>query len=374
MRGTATPFFVRGHTARGPWNLLESSLMGIDLLYVARPAPAAAQSAAMRIIAEEALSASCDVWLLHRPEDHELLDGVIIPSRKTGFIHEGALPLHMRPLPADIRCKAIHLSQAASGSESGLGSGDLIVAEGSLQESEGNAYNCFARALDIHDDWEAIYISAMSFEAANRVANAYVSRLFGETSLPKEGRRDDRFLGAATPAGAIDFVPGLTQGLKRYLIKGRAGSGKSTLLKRLAAEGLRRGYDVEVYHCGFDPNSIDMVIVRELGTAVFDSTAPHEYFPDRETDEIIDMYDLCIAKGTDELHADQLAPIQSGYASAMKEAIGHLAEARRLRNAAEQPAAEVVNMQEIADAARGWAAELLRNGANGLRTAPDGTA
>lgn len=76
--------------------------MGLDLLYVAQPASAAAQSAAMRIIAEEALAASCDVWLLHRPEDRELLDGVIIPSRKVGFIHEGALPLRMRPLPADI--------------------------------------------------------------------------------------------------------------------------------------------------------------------------------------------------------------------------------------------------------------------------------
>ena len=43
-----------------------------------------------------------------------------------------------------------------------------------------------------------------------------------------------------------------------------------------------------------------MVIVRELGFAIFDSTAPHEYFPSREGDEIIDMYALIVTPGTDE--------------------------------------------------------------------------
>ena len=34
-------------------------------------------------------------------------------------------------------------------------------------------------------------------------------------------------------------------------------------------------FDVEIYHCGFDPHSLDMVIVREVGIAIFDSTSPH---------------------------------------------------------------------------------------------------
>ena len=41
-----------------------------------------------------------------------------------------------------------------------------------------------------------------------------------------------RFLGAATPKGAVDFVPNLTEGLPhRYFIKGPPGPGKSTMLK-----------------------------------------------------------------------------------------------------------------------------------------------
>lgn len=372
MRGVATPFYVRGNTARGPWNLLESSLMGLDLLYVAQPAPGAVQSAVMRIVAEEATAAACDIWLLYRPEDNQLLDGVIIPSRKAGFIHAGALPAHLKPAPAGIRSKKIDLSPLWSAAPPPHAVAD--EEDRAIADQLGSAYSCFARALEIHDEWEAIYIGAMSFEAADRLADNCVSRLYGDRSLPKEGRQDDRFLGAATPAGAADFVPQLTAGLKRYLIKGRAGSGKSTLLKRLAAEGLRRGFDVEIYHCGFDPNSIDMVIVRELGAAIFDSTAPHEYFPDRDTDEIVDMYAACIRPGTDEAFAAELTAIQSRYAASMKQAIGHLAEAKRLRDAIERPAARAVNGQELLACARQWAAELLGDGSGGMRIVPDGDA
>jgi hypothetical protein len=75
-----------------------------------------------------------------------------------------------------------------------------------------------------------------------------------------------------------------------------------------------------------------MIIVRELGFAIFDSTAPHEYEPDRATDEIIDMYSRCIQPGTDEAHADAIASIKGRYSHAMKQSIQHLAQSKILRD------------------------------------------
>jgi hypothetical protein len=100
------------------------------------------------------------------------------------------------------------------------------------------------------------------------------------------------------------------------------------MLKKIAATAAERGFDAEVYHCGFDPNSLDMVIVRELGFAIFDSTAPHEYFPERDSDEVLDMYARCIKPGTDEAYETELNDIRGRYAAKMKESIGHLATAK----------------------------------------------
>lgn len=46
--------------------------------------------------------------------------------------------------------------------------------------------------------------------------------------------------------------------------------------------------------------SLDMVLLRELDIVIFDSTAPHEYFPDRDNDEVVDMYEITVTPGTDE--------------------------------------------------------------------------
>ncbi|WJH37323.1 hypothetical protein N6H14_10145 [Paenibacillus sp. CC-CFT747] len=131
--------------------------------------------------------------------------------------------------------------------------------------------------------------------------------------------------------GAFDFIQSLTAPLERRIfIKGRPGSGKSTLLKKLAAAAEEKGIEVQVFHCGFDPNSLDMLIFPKLGTAIFDSTAPHEYYPNRDGDEILDMYTLTMTPGTDEAYAAELAAIKERYSAKMKEATSSLAEAEAI--------------------------------------------
>lgn len=174
----------------------------------------------------------------------------------------------------------------------------------------------------------------MDFLEANKLTDELIGLFYGNDNITeKNSKVKHRFLGAATPSGAVDYIQNLTEEIeKRYFIKGRAGSGKSTMLKKIAAAGEERGFDVEIYHCGFDPNSLDMVIIPEKSIAIFDSTAPHEYFPDRENDEIIDMYERCIKPGTDEKYAIEIERTTNSYKAKMKEAISYLAEAKVLRD------------------------------------------
>jgi hypothetical protein len=102
------------------------------------------------------------------------------------------------------------------------------------------------------------------------------------------------------------------------------------MLKKLAAAAEQNGIEVEIFHCGFDPNSLDMLIFPKLSTAIFDSTAPHEYFPERSGDEILDMYARTMAPGIDEAYEAELTAIKGRYAAKMKEATSHLAAAEAL--------------------------------------------
>ncbi|MFC0394701.1 PRK06851 family protein [Paenibacillus mendelii] len=334
--GNILNFYAGGNTAQGFTNLFDSSLQGLDRIYILKGGPGTGKSSLIRTIGNELVKGGYDIWFIHCASDNDSLDGLIAPELKIGIV-DGTAPHVIEPrLPGAVE-QYVNLGAAWDADQLSDRRLEIESLNAGMKEAYERAYAGFAETLRIHDDWEKIYIANMNYKAADELTLEYSQLLFGVKKQDKKSRVDHRFLGAATPRGAVDFVPNLTEGLaKRYFIKGRAGSGKSTLLKKLAATAIERGFDVEIYHCGFDPNSLDMIIMRELGIAMFDSTAPHEYFPDRDTDELVDMYERCIKPGTDELHADALKAVKDRYAASMKQSIAYLAEAKSYHDQLEE--------------------------------------
>lgn len=187
----------------------------------------------------------------------------------------------------------------------------------------------FEEGRKIHDLQEKIYISNMDFNRADKLCEETISKLFSNKETVNKGIAYHRFFGAATAGGNTNYIPLLTKDLKlRFFIKGRPGTGKSTFLKKIAEAAISRGFNTEIYHCSLDSNSLDMVVVRDLEMCIFDSTAPHEYFPERDGDEIIDIYSLCVTPGTDEKYEKELNELNDGYRLKIKLASDYLKRAK----------------------------------------------
>lgn len=192
-----------------------------------------------------------------------------------------------------------------------------------------SAHQKFAEARKIHDDWEKVYIQNTDFSALDKLTEQTALALIGDKREDREAFSVDRYFGAASVNGSIDYIDNITSEIEhRYFLKGRPGTGKSTFLKKLAAKAVENGFDVEIYHCAFDPNSLDLIAVRGLDFCIFDSTSPHEYFPVRRNDEIIDIYSACVKENTDELYSDELAGYQSGYKAKVGAATDFLRQAK----------------------------------------------
>lgn len=189
------------------------------------------------------------------------------------------------------------------------------------------AYDLFKKGLHIHDELEQVFIKEMDFEKADDLAKKYIDEL-----LPNQENdsRDPyiyrRLFGTNTMDGIVNEVPNLTSELDMiYHIKGRAGTGKSTFMKRIVNACLERGLDLELYHCSFDPNSIDMVLVPELSFCLFDSTDPHAFEPlDNNKEKVIDLYEETVTPGTDERYAEEIDNLTKQYKSYMKKGIAAL--------------------------------------------------
>jgi len=331
VKNRAMHYFACVHTARGFYDLLDSNLEGVRALFVLKDAPNAVITPMMQETGAFWEEKGYAVEYLHSPTDNAGMIGVIVPGLAAAvdfsFFHSNERVRNFRDKTVIGLKRAFAFPSTPSQKSEALRIGEEIANE--LAQVHEN----LADALEVHDDWEAIYIRRLDHEAANRLTEELIRGFYGDRSANKKPVVKHRFLGAATPKGAVDFIPDLTGGLsRRFLLKGRPGTGKSTMLAKLALEGQKRGFDVEVYHCGFDPKSLDMVIVRELGTAVFDSTSPHEYFPGRDGDEVVDVYAAAVKGNTDEIYEDELRRIKKRYKEKIGEARAHLAKVKALND------------------------------------------
>lgn len=332
MSGKVLNYYAGGNTAHGFYSLYADAIKGLDRLYILKGGPGTGKSTLMKTIGDKMVKQGLDIEYLHCSSDNNSIDGVILPQYNLGIV-DGTAPHIIEPRALGVLDEYINLGIALDRQKLAPYKEEILSLNERISQKFKQAYDTFAAALKAHDEIEEIYISNMDFEKANQLTNNLINLCFQDKAQDKNAKIKHRFLGAATPNGAVDFIQNLTEDItKRYFIKGRAGSGKSTMLKKIAAAGEARGFDVEVYHCGFDPNSLDMLIMRELGIAIFDSTAPHEYFPERETDEIIDMYESCIKPGTDETYAMEINRTTTAYKNKMKEAITYLTDAKTLRD------------------------------------------
>ena len=95
-------------------------------------------------------------------------------------------------------------------------------------------------------------------------------------------RNFESFLGANTPQGFVSFFDELYNPYENctpYIIKGGPGTGKSTLMKKVLAECEKRGISAEKVYCSSDPDSLDGIIISDLGISIADGTSPHTLEP-----------------------------------------------------------------------------------------------
>src|SRR5690606_33943907 len=204
-------------------SLIERSLKRIDHLFVIDGPYLSDNSEVMQRIFEAVRELTDQLELVHHPSAPSSLQGILLPQISLAILsstpdnvvpyelHRGSVTL--LNLYDYYDTDAMNVNQAAID--------ELTTA---IIAKHQEAYRGYAKALAIHDDWEKIYIGQSNFQIANAFAIELAQKLIpkqaseGVDSLAGREASEPiyRFLGAATPQGAVDFVPILTAGLKRY--------------------------------------------------------------------------------------------------------------------------------------------------------------
>jgi len=142
------------------------------------------------------------------------------------------------------------------------------------------------------------------------------------------------FLAANTVNGFYSLFDEITKSDEvkfLYILKGGPGCGKSSFMTTVGKGLEKYGYDVEYIHCSADPNSLDGIVVPELGVAYLDGTSPHVLEPDYPG--IKSAYlDLGVFYRTGELSGklDQVKALTKEYKSYYAKAYNFLSAAGKI--------------------------------------------
>lgn len=308
-------YYVAGHTGKGFVNYLQTNCEGLENIYVLKhPSHEVKTTMIERVISH--VESDHDVEVLCSSFGKKYLDGCIIRGKSLALIDD-AIADHIE------NAQIIELGSANEQSH---------VLNEQINTHLKAAHDYFATGLRVHDKLEDIFVHEMDFDKADKVADSFIERILQHAKKQNKGAYTyHRLFGTNTPDGAVNKIRELLDDLKySYFIKGRAGTGKSTFMKKVLASCREYGYDVELYHCSFDPESVDMVLVRDLNFCIFDSTDPHEMFPQRAGEEVIDMYKEAVAPGTDEKYEKEIETVNGTYKSYMKKGMKELNNAGKL--------------------------------------------
>lgn len=332
MKGKARHFYPGANTCTGFFSLYDSVFADVERKYVIKGGPGTGKSTFMKAIGEKLQNQGYDVEFLHCSSDSNSLDGVIIPSLRLGLV-DGTAPHVIDPKYPGAIDEIINFGEYWDKSK--LAAHRIIIIDLTNQISAcfRKTYEVFGFAKELHDQWETYYIEGMDFAKANRMAVQLTEEILDSApNLNSKAKERHMFMGAATPEGAKHFYENLTGELDaRYVIKGRPGTGKSTLMRKVAAAALAKNYDVEFYHCSFDANSVDMIIIPTLSTALLDGTAPHVLDPSRPNDKLVDMF-LCVNPEVYNKNLEKIQEVENRYNGTMKAGVSYIAEAKRLHD------------------------------------------
>ncbi|WP_096199637.1 hypothetical protein [Bacillus sp. FJAT-45350] len=326
--------YISGHTQVGFFSVLPELSKELEVLYVIKGLSKKKTDKFLKRIALEYSSYDLSIDYFHSPSQNEYIEGIRVNEHNIAMVeYELAKKLEKELL--EQRTVIVNLEKVLEPAVLKENQKTVVLLQKERNFQVESAYNLFAEAKGFHQKKEDIYLQWMDFKKADAVCDKLIETLFCNSKENEtQGNMEEIFFGAATPNGAVHFIEELTAGLqKRYIIKGRSGSGKSTLMRKVGDVAQNRGMDITYFLCGFDPSSVDMLIIEELGIAIIDGTSPHVIDPTRETDEVIDMFEHCIdpAVEEDEQRLAEIREVEEEYRSRMKKGTKHLQKADEIQ-------------------------------------------
>ncbi|SMB99720.1 hypothetical protein SAMN00808754_3050 [Thermanaeromonas toyohensis ToBE] len=282
-RGRLRKVFPGGNTCYGFYSFYDYIIEpDATRIFVVKGGPGVGKSTFMRKIGESMLEKGFDVEFHCCSSDNGSLDAVVIPGIKVALI-DGTAPHIVDPKNPGAVDEIIHLGDFWDEAKMREHKQEILEANARVNRLFRTAYSALKEAKVIRDEWESYVEECLNEALINRAQARLLDAVFAGVAARYDRAPKARhlFATAITPEGIVTGnVETLLHDVERiYTISGEPGSGVSRMLERVASFATAKGLFTEIYHCPFNPDNYDLVIIPEIKVAVMNVEPPHTFDP-----------------------------------------------------------------------------------------------
>lgn len=353
MKGKARMVFPGGNTCLGFYSFYDN-IIGPDAnrVFVIKGGPGVGKSTFMRRIGEELQGRGYDLELHWCSSDNDSLDAVVVPALRVALI-DGTAPHVVDPQNPGAVDEIVNLGEFWDEAKLIRHRGEIVSLNKEVAKHFAAAYSNLRMAKMARDEEVSYRSEALCYGCFHGLLGDLLQTVFGEKLCWVESEPEARhlFASALTPKGIVNHLSTVLDEVESlYVVEGEPGSGVELVLAEVAAYALRTGLKAEVYHCAFDPERVDLVVLPERRAAVL------KLFPELAFDpaslprlKVCKRYDVDVCVDVKKLadFSEELTRLRNIYAACLERALQRIRMAKQVHDEMERYYVEAMDFDGI---------------------------
>jgi DNA polymerase III delta prime subunit len=319
--------------------------------YILKGGPGAGKSSFMKAIANELGCNGIDIEYHWCSSDNNSLDGIVAGDGLICMV-DGTAPHIVDPHYPGAVDLIINMGDFWDERKVISNKRDIVLLTGQVDLFFQRAYNRLKEAHSAWWEWSSYYPEAVNTAAVNRNIVALSEDFIAHAPRSNRPARH-LFAAALTPEGIVSQADSLIE--KNYAVfavKGSPGSGIKDLFKHIEDTLRLNNIYGEIYHCPFDPNNLDLIILPDTKTVILDISSHivdyEKYLSSRKYKRMLD-FDQFLDLPALSSCRDQLMQAKERFQKGLQEATAFMQVAKNLHDELETNYVPAMDFDRIAD-------------------------
>lgn len=267
--------FLGSNSSIGFYSLFDQIFSeDLNRYFIIKGGPGTGKSMFMKRIGESVESLGLDIEYYHCSSDSDSLDGLFIPKLKIALV-DGTTPHVIEPKYPVLIDEILDFAQFLDRQQLLRHKKDIITLSKEASFYFRKTYMQLKQAAIVYEEIKLMYNKPINLKLARQLLyDIFKDAPVSTNALPKSKKF---FASAITPQGVCNYYNTLIDSdMKIYSLKGAMGLVSKDILTKIAINAHELGLDTEIFCCPFKPNTIDMIIIPILNTAVIDNSSPYQ--------------------------------------------------------------------------------------------------